>query len=155
MHLSENGLDFIKKEEGFCRSVYLDSAGLKTIGYGHLIKAGESFTLISEHEAEIILEKDVMDASSLVNRMVLTPLTQNQFDALVSFVFNVGAGRSGFKDGFATLKSGGQSTMLRKLNMADYEGAAEEFQKWVKAGGNVIKGLVNRRNREKALFLKE
>jgi len=85
---------------------------------------------------------------------VTSPLTQNQFDALVSILFNVGPGAKGVKDGIITLKSGVPSTLLRMLNLSIYAGAADEFPKWCHGlGGALLPGLVTRRARERALFL--
>jgi len=142
MNLDQNGINIIKEFEGFKAYPYLDSAGLLTIGYGHLIKKGELFERdISIEEAEIILAQDAGFAINAVNNFVLVPLSQNQFNSLVSFVFNVGVGA------FA------RSTMLGKINKKDYQGAFDEFKRWNKAGGNVVAGLVNRRRKEAALFL--
>ena len=87
------------------------------------------------------LRQDVAESERAVNQHVHVPLTQHQFDALVSFVFNLGAGN------FRT------STLLKKLNARDYDGAAQEFGRWVQAGGKTLPGLVRRREAESALFL--
>ena len=96
---------------------------------------------ISEDEAEALLAADLKTAESGVSRLVSVPLAQNQFDALVSFAYNLGA---------ASLMS---STLLRKLNAGDYNDAADELPRWVYAGGRVLPGLVRRRNAEQRLFL--
>jgi len=140
MDISLAGLNFIKAVEGMKLTRYKDSAGLWTIGVGHLIKPFENYTTITEAEAMRLLAEDVAEAEIAVNRYVKVPLTQNQFDALVSFVFNVGSGA--FR----------RSTLLTKLNAGDYAGAAAQFPAWRKAGGVVVSGLVNRRNKEVALF---
>lgn len=135
-------LKLIKEFEGFRSSPYYDVAGKLTIGYGHLIKAGESFSFISESKAQELLAKDTAEAVSAVENLVDVPLSANQKAALVSFVFNVGTGN------FAN------STMLKLLNGGDYAAAAMQFDRWVLAGGKVSQGLANRRAKEKALFLK-
>ena len=140
MQISLAGLAHIKGWEGFRSYVYLDSAGKPTIGYGHLIKPYESFTTITEAEAARLLAKDVSTAENAVNAAVTVPLTQNQFDALVSFVYNVGAGAFS------------RSTMLKKLNQGDYFEAQKQFTRWVYAGGKVVPGLANRRLAESRLF---
>lgn len=144
MQISLAGLNHIKQYEGFSATPYRDSAGLLTIGYGHLIKIGESFTRISEAEAVRLLAGDVADAEAAVNRLVKVPLTQAQYDALVSFVFNVGA------SAFA------RSTMLKELNAGNYLAAQQNFTRWIYAtvGGvkTVIAGLANRRLAEARLF---
>lgn len=140
MQISLAGLNFIKSVEGLKLTRYLDSAGLPTIGVGHLIKAWENYTTITEAEAMRLLAQDVGAAETAVNSAVTVPLSQNQYDALVSFVFNVGGG---------ALR---RSTLLKKLNAGDYQGAAAQFPAWRKAGGKVVTGLVNRRNKEVALF---
>lgn len=141
MQISQQGIEALKFFEGLRLTVYKDSAGLDTIGYGHLVKPGESFTTITEAEAEQLLKADISYAEDAVNRLVKVDLDQNQYDALVSFVYNVGAGA--FAD----------STLLKRLNYGDYQGAANELDRWNKAGGRVIDGLVSRRYHEKRLFL--
>jgi GH24 family phage-related lysozyme (muramidase) len=144
MGISLRGLAHIKGWEGFKSSVYLDVAGLPTIGYGHLIKPHERFTTITEAQAGALLAKDVTSAESAVNKYVKVPLTQNQFDALVSFAFNVGNGA------FAN------STMLKRINEGKYTEAGYEFGRWVfiTVGGKktVSAGLVNRRTADYNLF---
>lgn len=135
------GINLIKEFEGLELSKYRDAVGLWTIGYGHLIRSGETFERsLTEQEAEALLRKDLLESERGIRRLVSVPLTQNQFDALVSFVFNVGVGR------LAT------STLLKKLNAQDYRGAADELPKWNRAGGNVLEGLTRRRQAERALF---
>lgn len=144
MNISLVGLAHIKGWEGFRSTVYLDQAGKRTIGYGHLIKPGESFGTISEAEASRLLARDVSWAETAVNQAVKVPLSQNQFDALVSFVFNVGVGN------FST------STLLKRLNAGDYLSAQQNFTRWiyVSPGGvkQVSAGLANRRLAEAQLF---
>jgi lysozyme len=142
MKISNNGLSLIKFFEGFKPYVYLDSALLPTIGIGHLIKKGEQFpNEITLEQAYELLKQDVKIAEASVNRQITAELEQHQFDALVSFTFNLGGG---------ALQ---RSTLRQRLNRGDYTGAADEFLKWNKAGGRVIKGLVNRRSAERDVFL--
>lgn len=141
MQTGTRGVTLIKQSEGLSLQVYKDAVGLPTIGYGHLIKAGESFTTITEAQAEALLKSDLKQFEVCVTNMVTVKLNQNQFDALVSFAFNLGC---------ANLKS---STLLKKLNAGDYAGAANEFLRWNKAGGKVLAGLTTRRAAEKVLFL--
>ena len=137
MQLSEAGLDFIKRFEGFRSQAYLDVAGLPTIGYGHRILASESFPGgVSETQAAAILAGDVRTAEMAVGRLVKVLLTQSQFDALVDFTFNLGAGRLA------------GSTLLAKLNSRDYEGAGEQLLRWDHAGSQEIAGLKARREAE-------
>jgi GH24 family phage-related lysozyme (muramidase) len=144
MSISLRGLAHIKGWEGFRANVYLDVAGLPTIGYGHLIKPHESFTTITEAQASVLLAKDVSSAENAVNKYVKVPLTQNQFDALVSFAFNVGNGA------FAN------STMLKRINAGQYIEAGYEFGRWVFITVNGVKtisaGLVNRRTADYNLY---
>lgn len=144
MQISIAGLSAIKGHEGFRPYVYKDSAGRDTIGYGHLIGPLESFSSVTEQEASRLLAQDVATAEAAVNRLVKVPLNQSQFDALVSFVYNVGAGAFS------------RSTMLRKLNAGDYLGAQTQFTAWIYATVNgkktVINGLANRRLAEARLF---
>lgn len=155
MKTTKEGIELIKKFEGYRKSTYLDPVNIPTIGYGTTNpEVAFMGNTITKEEAEQWLRDDLEDAEDAVLRHVKVPLSPEQFSALVSFVFNVGPGRKGVKDGFAVLKGGGPSSMLVKLNRRDYEGAALEFNKWVRAGGKVLKGLVIRRNAEQALFLK-
>ncbi len=141
MQLSAEGLDLIKKSEGFRDHVYLDVAGFPTIGYGHLIKPHESFPkAIAEAQAAAILSSDVQDAESAVARLVKVALSQGQFDALVDFCFNLGAARLA------------GSTLLRELNAGDYQAAARQFLAWDHAGGQVVAGLKARREAELRLW---
>ncbi len=139
--LSQRGLDLIKHYEGFRATPYHCPAGKLTVGYGHLIKLSEHFDKITEAEGEALLRNDVSEAESAVSRLVKAPLTQNQFDALVSFVYNIGTNR------FA------RSTLCFLLNQEMYFAAAQEFQKWAWGGGKKLPGLVKRRAAEKQLFL--
>lgn len=140
MQISLAGLNHIKGWESFKQNVYLDAGGKATIGYGHLILPYESFSTITEKEAVLILVNDLSSAENSVNNAVKVPLTQNQYDALVSFVFNVGGGA--FR----------RSTLLKKINSGQFSAAKTEFLKWVKAGGRTVTGLVNRRIADAKLF---
>lgn len=134
--------EFIAKKEGFRSKVYLDTAGKKTIGYGHLLKSGETFANgITQKQAQDLLAQDLKIAESAVNKLVKVDLTANQKISLISFVFNIGGGA--FAD----------STLLKKLNSGDKTGAAQELDRWVYSGGQVTNGLVIRRAEEKRLFL--
>lgn len=137
--LSGAGLDLIKQHEGLRLKSYKDVGGVKTIGYGHT-GSGASKSKITEQEAEQLLVQDVQDAEQAVADLVNVPLEQNQFDALVSLVFNIGAGA--FKN----------STLLKKLNAGDVDGATKEFLRWNKVKGRVVSGLTNRRRQEAQLF---
>lgn len=152
MKISENGIDLIKKFEGFSAVPYVCPAGENTIGYGHVIGLGELYTEITEEQGENLLLKDAAWAEGVVWRNVKTDLNQNQFDALVSFVYNVGAGQRDVKDGFVTLRSGEPSSMLRMLNAGDYAGAARQFSRWINSSGKPLNGLIRRRVAERALF---
>jgi lysozyme len=147
--LADKGAALVKAFESCMKAVpggfqaYLDPVGVLTIGWGHTnhngrkFKSGEIFTQ-AECDAEFL--KDMAVFEKAVNDRVKVPLNQDQFDALVSFAFNVGAGNLA------------QSTLLRKLNAGDFVGAAQEFQRWNKAGGKVLRGLTRRRASEALLF---
>lgn len=140
--VSPAGLKLIEDFEGYWPDWYLDSVGVRTIGFGHTDEAlpkGISIPL-SRDEAVALLRADLRGYEAAVDRLVKVPLTQPQRDALVSFTFNLGAGALG------------GSTLLRKLNARDYAGAQEEFGKWVHGGGKVLPGLVRRRKAEADLF---
>lgn len=141
MKISKNGLNLIKSFEGLELKAYKDAVGVWTIGYGSTGSHVTPNQTITEKQAEDLLLRDVSRFEIGVSNAVKVPLTQSQFDALVSFSFNVG---------LANLES---STLLRKLNAKDYKGAANELPRWNKAGGKVLNGLTRRREAEKALFL--
>lgn len=141
MQISKKGLSLLKEWEGCLLHIYKDSAGYPTIGVGHLISKGEDFSKgLTEQQASDLLAKDILPKANTVNTLVKVPLTQDQFDALVSFTFNVGS--SAFK----------ASTLLKKLNNKDYLSVPTELLKWTKAGGILNEGLVNRRNKEIKLW---
>ena len=145
MQTSDKGIAMIKQFEGCKLTAYQDSVGVWTIGYGWTkpvdgkpIRAGMT---INQETAERLLKTGLVSYESDVSRLVKVGLTQGQFDALVSFTYNLGA------------RSLSTSTLLRKLNAGDYAGAADEFLRWNKAGGKVLNGLTRRREAERALFL--
>jgi len=138
------GIELIKSFEGLKLNAYICPAGVPTIGYGTTRVNGQPVqmgSVITESQASGYLKSDLQQFESAVNAAVKVPLTQNQFDALVSFTYNLGAGN---------LRS---STLLKKLNASDYAGAADEFPKWNKAGGKELAGLTRRRNAERDLCL--
>lgn len=141
MNISETGIQLIKKFEGCSLKAYKCPAGIWTIGYGHTLGVKEGQTITKE-QAEIFLKQDIRGFELTVNNLVNVPLNQGQFDALVSFCYNLGTGN---------LK---KSTLLKLLNKKDYIGAAEQFDRWVYASGKKLPGLVKRRTAEKELFLK-
>ena len=140
MHISDKGLALLKEFEGLRLTAYQCSAYVWTIGYGHTrnVKEGDKIT---EQQAEQYLREDVHDAELAVQREVYFGLAPPHFDALVSLVFNIGI--NAFR----------QSTLLKKLNSSDIVGAANEFNRWNKAGGKVNKGLRKRRDKERLVFL--
>lgn len=142
---SNRGIELIKEFEGCRLTAYLCPAGVWTIGYGHTGKVdGKAIAkgmTITAKKATELLRQDLATFEAAVNTYVTAPITQNMFDALVSFAFNCGG---------AALKN---STLLKKLNAKNYEGAANEFPRWNKAGGKVLAGLTRRRERERQLFL--
>jgi lysozyme len=144
--VSASGIEHLKRLEALRLFPYLDEAGYPSIGYGHKIKSGENFDGgITQQQAEVLLRQDLRDAENAVNTLVTVPLNQNQFDALVSFTFNIGV--NAFKN----------STLLKKLNDYDYQGALAELARWNKVTVNgekvVSDGLALRRAREQELFI--
>ncbi|HEY0163577.1 MAG TPA: lysozyme [Edaphobacter sp.] len=137
---STNGLNLTKQAEGVRLTAYQDSVGVWTIGYGHTGSDVKKGLTITEDQATTLLEADVAWAVTCVNKSVSAAINQNQFDALVDFVFNLGCANFG------------QSTLLRLLNEDQFEGASEEFPKWNKAKKKVLPGLTKRRAAEQALF---
>ena len=146
MQASINCLNIIEKSEGLRLYPYLCPAGVPTIGYGSTHYAnGIAVTLhdspITKQQAITLMLDTLVNYVSAVNRMVHVPLNQNQFDALVDFAYNAGIGA------FQT------STLLRLLNVHDYNGASGEFGKWIHGDGEIQPGLVTRRELERKLFL--
>lgn len=149
MQTNQAALDLIKQFESWRADAYPDPAvgwNLPTIGFGHTTAAGPPTVSrglsITRADGEMILMRDLVAVEKNVADAVKVPLTANQFGALVSFTFNLGAGN---------LR---KSTLLKKLNAGDYDGAAAEFGKWNKAAGKVMAGLTRRRAAEAALFRK-
>lgn len=138
---SQEGIDLIKRFEGFSATTYIDAAGHPTIGYGHLIRKGQEFNEpISKKEGELLLRHDVRVAELAVLRMINVELTDQQFDALVSFTFNLGGG---------ALQ---RSTLRRKVNRQEHEEVPREFLRWIYAGGRKLRGLLRRRTAEATLY---
>jgi GH24 family phage-related lysozyme (muramidase) len=145
MRISDKGISLIKQFEGLRLTAYQDSVGVWTIGYGWTqpvngkpIHAGMT---IKEETAERLLRTGLVGYESDVSKLVKVKLTQGQFDALVSFAYNLGA------------RALSTSTLLKKLNTGDYAGSAGEFPRWNQAGGKALPGLTRRREAERALFL--
>lgn len=142
-----------KGYEGWSAVPYLCPGGKWTIGWGHTQGVTAHTPAITEAQGELYLAHDIIEAERIVERAVTVPLNQNEFDALVLFVMNIGPGQTGVKSGLVELKTGGPSTLLRRLNENDRAGAADEWLKWVYAGGQKLPGLIIRRAEERALFL--
>lgn len=140
MDLSNNALSVIKRFEGFSPTPYPDAQGY-SIGYGHFIKPGESYSVISEDQATELLRQDASNAAYAVRAAVTVPLTQNQFDALTSLAYNIGV--TAFR----------HSSLVRKLNAGDYSAASAQFAVWNKSQGKVLPTLIARRSDEQQLFL--
>lgn len=145
MYISSNCTNLVKKYEGFRSKPYKCPAGIPTIGYGSTFYLnGEKVSMydseISETFASELLENVLNYFAKKVDNIIKVSLNQNQFDALVSFTYNIGIG--------AFTKS----TLITKLNIADFQGASKEFVRWNKANGKVLKGLTNRRIDEQKLF---
>lgn len=140
-NITEDGLRLIRRFEGFSAVQYLCPAGYLTVGYGHVVKNPAAFRQpITKDEAVRILSADVETAERAVLRLISVPLTDGQFDALVSFTFNLGAG---------ALQ---RSTLRRKVNREEHEDVPAEFLRWIWAGGKKLNGLIRRRQAEAALY---
>lgn len=136
-----NAIDLVKKFEGLSLKSYQDIGGVWTIGYGSTgPDIGPNMTW-SEQDADQRLNLDVMAIENQIKKLVVVPLTENQEAALTSFVYNEGIGH---------LES---STLLKMLNDKDYNGAADQFLRWVKVDGQSVDGLKNRRTMERQIFL--
>lgn len=141
MKVSPRGTSFVAQYESFSAKPYKEPNGSFSVGYGHQIKPGENLPSVTREQAETLLKNDLRIAENAVKNSVRVPLNQNQFDALVSFTYNVGSGNLQ------------RSTLVRKLNAEDYSGASEEFKKWSYAQGKKLKGLEVRREAERDLFV--
>ena len=139
MKISKEGIALIKKFEGIELEAYQDSVGVWTIGYGHTkgVKEGDNISL---KKAEQMLEEELIEYEGYINNMVELGLEQNQFDALVAWVYNLGP---------TNLR---QSTLLKVLNQGLFNEVPYEIKRWNKAGGEVLNGLVRRREAEALLF---
>lgn len=141
MKTSQKGIDLIKEFEGFRRSAYLCPGMVWTIGYGHThgVKVGDTIT---EEEAEELLREDLQEAEEVVSAQIKVPLSQLEFDALVSLVYNIGAGN------FCT------STIRKVINykVSDIEEYRKAWMMWVKSRGKTLKGLIRRREAEFQLY---
>ncbi len=137
--ISPDGLEFIKQAEGCKLAAYLDSVGVPTIGYGHT-QGVHGGTHCTQEEADQWLQDDLQAVYRDIDALVTVDLSQGQFDALCSFVFNLGAG---------ALRN---STLLKLLNAGNYLAAQQQFGRWNHAGGQVLAGLTKRREGEAEMF---
>jgi lysozyme len=150
MNLSQNGINNLKEWEGCEKNVYLDSAGLPTIGVGHLLTRDELTSGkinilgvpykykegLNDDQINRLLSHDAAFAKSAVNQGIKVPLTQNQYDVLVSFCFNVG--RQAFLN----------STLRKRINAGNFDDVPNQLKRWNRSGGKVVQGLINRREKE-------
>jgi len=141
MQISDNCLNLVKQYEGFEAKAYKCPAGVWTIGYGHTLNVRPN-DVITEAQASQLLKEELQSYAAKVAKIVPVA-TQNQFDALVSFAYNLG------------VNALGTSTLLKKHLAGDYKGTQAEFARWNKAAGKVLQGLVKRRAAEAALYEKE
>ena len=143
-HITQEGLDLIKRFEGFSPTIYICPAGYPTIGYGHVILDEEKDRFaagIDQEQGEELLRHDAQVAERAVLRLITVPLTDGQFDALVSFTFNLGSG---------ALQ---RSTLRRKVNRRAHNEVPEQFMRWVWAGGRRLNGLLKRRSCESLMYI--
>jgi lysozyme len=146
LHVTDQAKGIIKRAEGYSPIPYICAAGVPTIGWGSTIAAdGSPVTLdhprITETEAQALFDRDINLFGGGVKKLITAPVNSNQYSALVSLAYNIGLGN---------LKA---STLLRKLNRSDYLGCSAEFPKWRRANGQILRGLVIRREVERQLFL--
>lgn len=142
-HITQEGLNLIKRFEGFSSTIYICPAGYPTIGYGHVVQTEEKDRFsdgIDQEQGEELLRRDSQVAERAVQRLITVPLTDGQFDALVSFTFNLGSG---------ALQ---RSTLRRKVNRAEHDEVPDQLIRWVWAGGKKLKGLVRRRKQEVEIY---
>lgn len=168
MELSENGKKFIEQWEGRRAKLYddatgktiahaRDAAGNPSIGIGHLVSKNDTRydgVTLTDAAIDKLFSEDIAQSVTYINKIENTvPLNQNQFDALVSFIYNIGPGKAFVKSGLFVLKNGLPSTLYTKLCGLDFSGAAEEFPKWINSNGKPSEGLRRRRLAEQKLFL--
>ncbi len=142
--ISNNGLRLIMRFEGFSSNIYKDVAGFPTIGYGHLVSPHEFSSFqqaITKNKAEELLSQDIRISEIAVSRLIKSSINQNQFDALVSFTFNLGE---------AALQ---RSTLRQKVNRSEHEQVPTEFLRWIYAGNRKVSGLIRRRQAEANLYI--
>jgi len=139
MKISENGLELIKKFEGCETTAYQDSVGVWTIGFGHT-KGVEEGQTCSIEDAESMLADEMDEYEGYINNMVKVELQQHEFDALVAWVYNLGPTNLG------------ESTMLKVLNGGQFDRVPDEMNRWTRAGGKILEGLVRRRQAESLMF---
>ena len=139
MKISENGLELIKKFEGCETTAYQDSVGVWTIGFGHT-KGVEEGQTCSIEDAESMLADEMDEYEGYINNMVKVELQQHEFDALVAWVYNLGPTNLG------------ESTMLKVLNGGQFDRGPDEMNRWPRAGGEILEGLVRRRQAESLMF---
>ena len=142
-HITQDGLDLIMRFEGFSSTIYRCPAGYPTIGYGHVVLDEEKDRFadgVDQEQGEELLRRDAQVAERAVLRLITVPLTNGQFDALVSFTFNLGSG---------ALQ---RSTLRRKVNRGEHEDVPAQFKRWVWAGGRKLNGLMKRRDAEAGLY---
>ena len=139
MNISQACIDLVKEFEGCKLDAYQDIIGVWTIGYGHTgdVSAGQE---ISQQEADLLLQHDLSEKADAVEKLLQVDVTQSQFDALVSFAYNLGVGNLA------------SSTLLRMINSGEADQASPQFLRWDKAGGVEVDGLERRRKAEKLLF---
>lgn len=155
METNAAGIALIKEFESCRLEAYQDEAGIWTIGWGstHQVPLGVTIT---QEDADAMLMRELATFEGVLETVLPGPhLSENQFSALVCFIYNVGCGAKGVRDGFCVLKNGEPSTMLKCLLSNDFAGAANEFPKWDHVGRATSAGLLRRREAEKALFLRE
>ena len=139
MKISEDGLELIKKFEGCETTAYQDSVGVWTIGFGHT-KGVEEGQTCSIEDAESMLADEMDEYEGYINNMVKVDLQQHEFDALVAWVYNLGPTNLG------------ESTMLKVLNGGQFDRVPDEMNRWTRAGGEILEGLVRRRQAESLMF---
>lgn len=153
MNISENCLKIIKHYEGCQLTPYYDSNNILTCGWGHTGEGVIECHSITQEQADEWLLQDIQIFVNMLNfHLNEKEIEQNQFDALISFLYNVGPGAKDIKDGLFSLKNGNPSTLWKDVLNEDYKNAAGQFLLWDKAGNKVLKGLQKRRKTESILF---
>lgn len=152
MDISDTGIKLIQHYESCSLKSYRDSAQILTIGWGHTGSDVYDGMIITQDQADDLFKNDIEVFVNMLNSRLEDNIEQYQFDALVSFLYNVGPGSVGIKDGLFVLRDGNPSTLWRMIESKNFIGASQQFLQWTRSDGMILRGLVARRRSESLLF---